>query len=534
MTIDNNYSIADLKLILNNNEISPEGYNINNLEINFNENKHTEIIIKIKVKNEFKNEWIIYSKETLINKLNNDTLFAFSLSERIYFSGIIQNISLFEEDSGDINIKLRALSKSEIMDREKYYRVYQNPNIRYIDIIKSILKKYPNIINIVGIDNSDKEKEEDNLNKKLFSKIRNGIIIQYFETDWEFLLRIMSHLGMGVFNGDNGGITLGFSKNIDIKKEWNKKNGNLGKGIDKENNVFYEATSVDFYNLGDILCKENKNIGYITRGKLVLRDGKFMGEYFLRQEEYIYEYISNENIKGCTIEGKVVYLPESKDKNAVAIINIDFSKGIEKTSKNKIQNKRIVKNINDWILLDKNEERFSFPYATPYSQSNTGYFCTPEIGDIVAVTFPTTEEFEGYVAWAINNIGSIRFTNPYVRNYTTKKEPGSEINSFEFKVNRENYYIESAELSKEVFKNKIIECKNDIKVYSKNNISIENQNKITILTDICEVEVGETYSESVKNSKKNEYGMLNERVDKAININSQSYNVTTGAYNVKK
>ena len=534
MNIDNNYSIADLKLTLNGNEITSTGYNIIDLEIDFSENKHTEVIMKIKVKSEFKNEWIIYSKETLINRFSNDISLTLSLKERMYFSGIIQNILLFEEESGDINIKLKALSKSEIMDREKYYRVYQNPNITYIDIVKSILNRYGNTINILGIDNTDKEKEENNLNKKLFSKIRNGIIIQYFETDWEFLLRIISHLGIGVFNSENGGITLGFSKNIDIKKEWNKNNGNMGKGVDKENNIFYEVTSVEFYSLGDNLYEENKNMGYITKGKLVLKDGKFTGEYFLRQEEYIYEYISNENIKGCTIEGKVIHLPENKNKNAVAIMIVDFSNGIKKAAQNKIQNKRVVKDINDWILLNKKEERFSFPYTTPYSQSNTGYFCTPEVGDIVAVNFPTTEEFEGYAAWAVNNIGSIRFTNPYVRNYTTKKELGSEIHSFEFKVNRDNYYIETAELSKEIFENKVVECKNDIKVYSKNNINIENQNKITMLTDTYEVEVGETYTESVKSSKKSEYGSLSERVDKEVKINCQSYNVTTGAYNVKK
>ena len=226
-------------------------------------------------------------------------------------------------------------------------------------------------------------------------------------------------------------------------------------------------------------------------------------------------------------------LPIAKN-GKIAIMTVDFYSGLQKAASNKSRNIIEIESGGDCFLLNNKEERFNFPYTTPYSKTNTGYFCTPEIMDTVAVNFPTTEESEGYVVWAVNNEGNIRFSNPYVRNYTTKFGNTSEEVCYDFRLNESSYLIECAEDAREIFNNKIIECKNNILVNSKNNITIENANEVSLITKTYDVEVGENYAESVKSKKSCEYGELTEDISKARKVRCEIYDVTTGAYKVKQ
>ena len=145
MGLESNYSAIDLKILLNNIEIRSEGYLLEEFELKFKENTHSQINIELKVKKEYKNDWGIYTREDVGSQSENNASFDILLKKRKYFSGIIQNIILMEEDSGDIKIKLEAFSKSEKTDRTKRYKVYQNPNMRYIDIIREIAGRYKHI-----------------------------------------------------------------------------------------------------------------------------------------------------------------------------------------------------------------------------------------------------------------------------------------------------------------------------------------------------------------------------------------------------
>ena len=426
--METSYSAADLKVILNGNEIREEGYHLEKFELSFKENEHTKLVIGLEVKEKYKNEWNIYNRESIGEELGNSTAFAVILRERKYFAGIIQSMTVLEREAGDIYIEINAFSKSELLDRVKIYRAYQHPDIRYIDIVKNILSRY----NVLGAGI-----EEDENNSVLSTKIRKGLIIQYYETDWEFLVRIISHLGLAVFNTENGGITIGFSKGAGTRKEWNPKNGNVGKTVDRENNIFYYLTSTEYFTLGDNIVSSQRDMGYVTEGNIGYASEKFFGQYYTKMENYTYEYIPNKNIQGAMIEGAVTAVPDS-GKGRIAVMTVDFSGGLQKAADNKLHNRRKVEAAGEWIM--KQEKRFIFPYTTPYSQTNTGYFCTPEKGDIVAVNFPTTEEHEGYVVWAVNSDGNLRFSNPNVRNYTLPIIKERET-YFDFKLNYDKFSI---------------------------------------------------------------------------------------------
>jgi hypothetical protein len=238
----------------------------------------------------------------------------------------------------------------------------------------------------------------------------------------------MSQIGLGVFNTENGALTLGFSKDVSINKKWDVKHGNVKRLFDKYFTVFHRLESSDFYLLGDNVEEENKRkFGYITKAEIDYKEDKFYGEYELRPYEYIYKYIVNENISNSAIEARIVAVPGHDGSENIAVMAVNFSNGISKTVEENKWNQEAHQKLNafgDMVNCQGKENYFIIPYNTPYSQTNTGYFCTPELNDNVLVKFKNNEESSAYIAGVINSNGNGRFSNPDVRNYTLPIENG--------------------------------------------------------------------------------------------------------------
>ena len=535
-----NYSYEDLKIVINGKEVYKKGYDLIEFKLESEVNQHTKLILKVKVKEQYKNEWDVSTKESGSSSIPGERELAFFLHERKYFAGIIQRGTTFIRDDNDMVVELVVCSKSEKMDRDKNYRVYQNPKIRYIDIVKDLLGRHE-YITILGV-NRELYSEDSGIDERLSIPMKSSLIVQFDETDWEFLVRIMSHLGIGVFNTENGSISLGLSKDVTVNKQWNITTGNIGRGIDKFDNIYYELESLDFFLLGDNVIQEQKqNMGYINKVEVECKDGKFYGKYFLRQFEYWFDYIANAKIKGAKIDGKVIGVPLISNKEGVAIMVVNFTFGIKKLVANKEKNRqRDSKNpiklnaFNDWISYKEGEGYFYFPYSTFYSQTNTGYFCTPQINDVVPINFESDEECEAFVGFAVDNPKSGRFSDPYYRNYTTHPEEGGESCLFEFSVSRDNYIVECKNIHKEIFKDKYVEAGDSINVNCDNTISIENKNAMSVKTETCSLNVTSEYNENVDGEKNFSSGGLNEKVSGAKVINCQSYDLTAGSYKISK
>ena len=124
------------------------------------------------------------------------------------FKGVIDYFEILDYGSEGCKILIKAFSESIFFDRklEKKYRVFQDKNWTYADIIGEINKEY----------------KERNLEIK-FSEIANiqigKMIVQYDETDWEFLVRIASHLGACLFVTEQEIITFGRIEVGNSKKE---------------------------------------------------------------------------------------------------------------------------------------------------------------------------------------------------------------------------------------------------------------------------------------------------------------------------
>lgn len=93
------------------------------------------------------------------------------------FSGIVEKLNLLKIGGIDC-FEVEVVSLSVLFDRKKKKRSFQNVNMTYAEIAEQILSEYTDGATICTIG-------ED--------RVIGTPLIQYKETDWEFLKRIAGH-----------------------------------------------------------------------------------------------------------------------------------------------------------------------------------------------------------------------------------------------------------------------------------------------------------------------------------------------------
>ena len=546
-TNNRNFEVRHLKIALDTQDRVMSDYIIKELEITFKENMHIELNIELAVKKlkEWKGEIKSYPLDIYIYLIFNGMIF---------FNGIIHEISSGTFQSDGYKVKIKAYSKSEILDRKKYYRVYQDQTLTYYDIIMETLNKEEykkHNIQLTGYGFYV-------LTNPFVRKKINNILIQYDETDWEFLIRITSHVGGAILNSKNGSILLGnkYSADATVQLQAVEK---IQREIEKQlflepqESISYVITTNEFFFSEEIIIDRNAiNLGIVTRGKIEYRDGKFSGRYELMSMNHTYQRLYNLKIKGASIEAKVVKIPYPKtlpSKN-IAELSVDFSLGMEKIVSSKLKNKEIYFAKPDFKTQKKNEDYY-FPYFTPYSKTKTGFFCTPEPDDIVAVYFPTENENDGYVDWAINNKNSIRFSNQFKRNFFSKR--GADfledkngtvffydegVNYFGFDLDNDNFKVEIYEKNHEIFHKKTTKIRKwenesgylDINIEGNILTEIDEKDELKVVNQFIDTELEH---EEIVNDKK-EYFIKNEnkRIEEDKSVFTENFKLSTGKYNV--
>lgn len=292
------------------------------------------------------------------------------------FHGIVVNYSI--RTVGDSRmLKLECLSNTYLMDIDKKIRVFQNKASLYKDVL-SYLNTYDNygFIMTQGI-----------------SKSIEKLIVQYNETDFEFIKRLASHFNTSISPGhlvDGEKYFFGIPKMLrevklehdyvvkrEVSDDLRKNEKSLSYSIDM-GNITIENESREIYDIGDIakvggqeftVCEiYSKLIGAELVHKYILKD---------KLGQYVYKYY-NTKIIGSSLESSISNVAGSKVK---VYINED---GIQNTT--------------DW-----------FNYSTVYSSPDgTGWYCMPENGDSVRLYFPTEKEENGYIISAVHVDDSIR------------------------------------------------------------------------------------------------------------------------------
>ena len=437
VNVENMYEGKNIGIILNKTKL--ENFVIQEFVLDENINEHQKLEIQLEMDDEQrKNLERIIEKEDV--GIEIELASADKDSKRKVFSGIVDYFEILDYGSYGCRILMRAFSKSVLFDRknEKKYRVFQDKNLMFSDIIDVINRDYSN---------KKLEIKYSDITKKQIG----SLIVQFDETDWEFLVRLASQLKTGMFVIEQGIILFGIVEMGEIKKE-NKYFSDYSLVRDYKN-LYYKVQSNKVINLGDTVSisenavenegndkdsSRNKGNFSVLKTKIFLKDFILKSE-FLATDMSSYHIFKkyNEKIKGCRIEANVERVFED---GGIAKMEVRFAEGLKK-----IVQERSNDESNDKAYDDYGIKRFPLSYQTFYSQTNTGFFCTPEVNDTVEVYFPNEDERFAKVSWAINNKGNGRFSDYTKRNFQVNQSDFNfslNLNSFEVKT-AEKYSVES-------------------------------------------------------------------------------------------
>ncbi|AMA73477.1 hypothetical protein ACH33_11830 [Aneurinibacillus sp. XH2] len=367
--------------------ISPyEVQRLNEIKIVKTVNDHAKLYVTGIIPEEQQDFYIEMANSTdtvKVNQVENGRIV------RPLFSGQVSHIEI-KAVRGIYYIELEARSHTCRMDVKRKSRSFQNKDMLYTDLIETILANYS------GSDYIDTVSETSKLRK---------CIIQYEETDWQFLKRMASHFGavllpeatadapkfwFGMPEGRPGEL---WEHQYSVKKTlpiyMKTTENDYAAGLSGNDFLYYRIESEAYFNLGDRITYKGKE-RVVAESTAVMKNGTMTYEYILASEKGIRQnLIFNDQITGASLEGKILDVAKDTVK-----IHLD----IDKTQ-------------------DKNEACW-FPYSTPYTaESNSGWYCMPELGDTVKLYIPGNREEE---AVAICSIRRGQDRSPKVEDPTIK------------------------------------------------------------------------------------------------------------------
>lgn len=281
----------------------------------------------------------------------------------VLFYGLVTGFE-FSSNGYETLLKLELTSGTILMDLQQHFRVFQNRESACTGIHKQLTGAYP-------------EGQADCLEGSGDST--EGVLIQYRETDWEFLKRIAGRTGNyltpdAVKKGVKYSVGLPAGTNRTISPDKINIKFDMGEFLEKSRNGMTSLQTADMqeliftdreiYQIGDSVSYGGKNY-FIHRIRTEYDRGECSHTYYLRRLEALKVLpVVHDGVTGCSFDATVTAV--QKDKVQVEI------KGDE------------------WKAADGKKW---FLYSTVYSSADgTGWYCMPEEGDSVRLYVPEKEE----------------------------------------------------------------------------------------------------------------------------------------------
>lgn len=316
--------------------------------------------------------------------------------EKPLFYGVIDKVQT-EKDGESLILKLEAWDATRLMDTDKRLITYQDLTMTAKQLMDEIMKTYP------GADYKVHVPEEP----------IGQILVQYEETDWEFLKRVFAKCHAALYPDpafDAVRLQAGVSPNVepwnwdDLPfelsqdfEEFNARKENGLSEISSLQNMVCTIASCDIAGLGNQICYKG-NAWYIKSLERKIEKGLLTTCYHMAQKEglMILSYL-NPRITGVSINGTIKAVERDRIQ-----VDLEVDAGNKGTS------------------------IYWFPFSTVASSSDgSGWYCMPEEGESVRVYFPTDDEKEAYVVTNIESHApeegnaSDPMGNPNVRNLQT-------------------------------------------------------------------------------------------------------------------
>ncbi|OXM85378.1 contractile injection system protein, VgrG/Pvc8 family [Paenibacillus rigui] len=310
----------------------------------------------------------------------------------VLFEGVVTQLSV-RAVRGVRTLTVEANSSTVLLDMKKRTRSFQNTGLLYSDLFAGLIAEYPQA------DVSDTASQ---------GKSIGGLLVQYQETDWQFVRRLASHfhaplVPIGTQTGvkfaaglpDSGEPQTLEAYNYTIKKDLEEYKRKSGGGIDdwsEQDSISYEVSSSKIIGLGSPVQFLQRTL-YVFRVESRIEGGVLNHHYVLKERdgfriptEFAYA------LAGASLFGKITGV--AKDQVRVGL-HIDGGRGGE-----------------IW-----------FPYSTVYSSPDgSGWYCMPEVGDEVRLYFPDAQEKHAFAASSVDTASSdpAKRSNPEVKSISTK------------------------------------------------------------------------------------------------------------------
>jgi hypothetical protein len=314
----------------------------------------------------------------------------------LIFKGIVSHLEI--KAVRDIYyIEVEAVSLTQMLDVKLKSRSFQYGRMTYEELIKQVVEEYDGSIN-------DEASEQKQIGK---------VIMQYHETDWQFLKRLASRFNTGLIPyllSDTPKLFFGIPEsggeaptldnfNYRVRKklaDYRYSSENFIPGIDENDFVYYEVESEQRLNLGAPVTFKDKTL-YIDEVMSYLDNSVLKHRYRIAPKKGLSQKtFYNETIVGLSVEGRVIEV--AKD------------------------------NVKVHMCIDPKQEvaeAFWFPYASVYTaEGNSGWYCMPELSDHVRIYFPTKKEEEGVALSSVRKDSEVakhnKLGDPDVKYFRTK------------------------------------------------------------------------------------------------------------------
>jgi len=291
------------------------------------------------------------------------------------FNGFLTKIIL-EQSCQNLYCRIEAKGVSFKMDQKPQTRFFQDGSQTYGTVLEYIFKFYDKLIRLQSVDLCSTQKLDH-------------LLIQYEETDWEFLQRICRRLKTVCFLADEdtpGKIYLDKQEKEAVKSDF----FTISVNSDTEE---VELKTWELYYLGNQLSFSGKDYT-IAKIEHRLEQNVIKNYYSLREKNLNKTESSNDRLKGVTLKAKVT---DNKDSENKGRIKITFVAG-EDLGKDLWPNCR------------------QFPFITAYSSNEAsggaGFFSLPEIGETVLVNFGNGMEDDAVICGVIRDNSDKNLSDP--------------------------------------------------------------------------------------------------------------------------
>ena len=295
-------------------------------------------------------------------------------NRELLLEGVVTDFSI-DHGSHHKELSLTIHSGSYLMDTAQHFRTFQNADLSYDGVMGILDEGYA---------------DAGHIGKELAGNPIGDFLMQYEETDWEFVKRLASRLNYCVCPADKFTGTryyfglkerdqIQFPENMKFSLhksigEYMIKEGSKEIHLNKNDCQEFVVSSREAYHVGDWAYMLGARV-IIYKIESRYEHDELMHHCYMRTAAGLATLNAyNQKLSGCSFEATV---REAKED----LVQIDVH-GDENAKQE----------ITKWF-------KYSTVYSTP---DGTGWYAMPEIGDVVRLYIPSKREHDGYVASSVH------------------------------------------------------------------------------------------------------------------------------------